>query len=118
MKKWLFVSLLIMVGCGSVEEEPPNQPPVAIIAPVPAEAPVWTVITFDAVDSYDPEGCELTFEWELVEVPEGSHVKPIAEKDYRVRVLLDRVGRYEIEVLVTDCGGLTDFARSTINSLP
>ncbi len=87
-----------------VESETGNRPPVVHVATGPRSGPAPLSLTFDARNSYDPDGDVLTFRWEfrrdgeMVGEPESGPV---------VTRMFTQVGTYTVELVVSDTQGST-----------
>jgi len=61
-------------------------------------------VTLDGSASYDPEGLDLTYSWELVRSPDGSssELQLLDTEQDSVPVLIDLAGLYEVQLTVTN----------------
>ncbi len=60
-------------------------------------------VTLDGRGSYDPEGADVTYEWEMVSVPAGSQVSTLADIDTgSPSFTWDIVGLYTARLVVND----------------
>ena len=96
--------LLVLTCCGDNEEDIPGSPPIAD----PGEYDSVklgnpTTITLDGSNSSDPDGDTLTYEWRLVQAPEGSTFVNFFDTD-KVRAFFtpDVEGEYIISLTVSD----------------
>jgi len=70
---------------------------------------VGDLAVFSAIASTDPDGDELTYEWELISGPTGSVAALTHNADYSIaKIVPDAVGNYEIRLTVTDPHGAKD----------
>jgi hypothetical protein len=81
--------------------DPDNQPPVADAGADQVVA-VDEVVELDGFSSYDPEGAELIYAWEISSMPAGSGVTLINPTFADPVFIPDRPGEYLIELVVDD----------------
>jgi len=89
-----------LTGC-SGETLGPNRPPVANAGPdqvVDLNNPVW----LDGSQSYDPEGKQLGYSWDLVAVPPGGQATLIVDDDQIAQLVPDVTGVWMIRLTVDD----------------
>ncbi|OGY93301.1 MAG: hypothetical protein A2406_00930 [Candidatus Komeilibacteria bacterium RIFOXYC1_FULL_37_11] len=92
---------------GSSNQISVNQAPVAQIQVEETDFIVGEKIAFSAEQSYDPEGDELDYLWQL---PDGkTSTRQIVKHSF------DQAGSYTIGLVVTDSEGLTDTAEFVVN---
>lgn len=87
-----------------------NSPPVADAGPpqeVECTSPEGAQVTLDGSGSSDPDGDPLTFDWSNT-FGTASGVMPVVNL---------ALGRHEVDLLVTDPGGLTDMASVVVDVL-
>lgn len=63
-------------------------------------------VRLDATGSYDPDGSVVAYEWRI-RSPAGRSVSPAESRDARTTFTASTVGRYEVELTVTDRDGNT-----------
>lgn len=85
-----------------------NQKPKAVIS-CPTKALTDEEITFDASDSYDPDGDNLTYRWDF---GDGSHSSEII-----VKHTYKKAGKYNVKLEVKDSFGAGEIAKLTIEVL-
>lgn len=88
-----------------------NEPPVASFTYTPADPPQVNVgepVTFNASASYDPEGSELTYEWDL----DGDG--DIDATGVEVTTSYDTAGDVDVTLTVTDPRGASDAETQTV----
>jgi len=78
----------------------PNQPPVAKFSFSPSEPKVGETVTFDASESYDPDGHIIDYSWDFGDGSTG-HGERVTHSFSSART-------YTIKLTVTDDGGLSD----------
>jgi hypothetical protein len=67
------------------------------------KAGVQTPLLLDGSDSSDPDGGVLQFQWRVIERPSSSSAALVPQGDpQRTRITMDVVGRYLVELTVTD----------------
>jgi PKD repeat protein len=81
---------------------PPPQPPVAIFSYTPIYPEVNQAVTFDASDSYDPDGDIVSYTWDF---GDGSPV--VVESDPITYHTYTSYGDYNVTLTVTDNSSLT-----------
>lgn len=94
-------------GEGSISENQPNQPPVAVINVSSTEALVNQEVTFDASKSYDPNGDLLTYRWDF---GDGTTAQGVM-----VTHSYSEPGKYQVTLTVSDGRGGTDKETVYIN---
>jgi chitodextrinase len=85
----------------SRQPDPGDQPPVAD-AGADQSAMVGDVVHLDGNDSYDPEGEELSFAWELDSLPSGSGVTIVNPTFAEPMFIPDVAGQYIVRLVVDD----------------
>jgi hypothetical protein len=83
--------------------EPLDSPPVAeisVLTPVPAHA--GDIVEFSGLNSFDPEGGDLIYEWTLLDQPPGSSTTLTDSNTPYPLFIPDEVGDYEIQLVVID----------------
>lgn len=97
-----------------------GQPPVAVCSVNPEIiAPLIDSADFMGYESYDPEGGALIYEWELIEIPEGSTASfGWADTDTVYGFIADLAGTYTGQLTVTDDEGLTDTCQASLEAVP
>jgi len=83
----------------SVEELPPNLPPVAQIQP-PFRAYAGEPVTFSAIGTTDPDGEIVLYHWDF-----GDDTGITVTTTRRVRHVFEKAGLYTIVLIVIDDGG-------------
>jgi RHS repeat-associated protein len=78
-----------------------NQPPIAVIAPVPPTF-VGQLVVLDGSASSDPDGGPLTYSWEWVSRPAGSHANLSGTTNAVATFMPDRKGTYTASLTVDD----------------
>jgi hypothetical protein len=63
---------------------------------------VGDVVTLDGLQSTDPDGDALTYQWNVVTKPAGSNVILQASTSIRPTFVLDRAGTYTLQLIVHD----------------
>jgi len=100
---------------------PRNEKPVALISPEDEQTnSLGSIIKLDGRRSYDPEGATITYRWSLTKIPLGSKVTDsdliYLEDDFSVVTFLpDRIGAYELQLIVNDGVQDSDPALSVVN---
>jgi hypothetical protein len=69
-----------------------SAPPVAVLAPWPDKVERGTEVVLDASLSFDPDGDDVTVEWEIVEAPLGAEARLSSRSDARTSITPDRDG--------------------------
>ncbi|WP_267640087.1 PKD domain-containing protein [Haloarchaeobius amylolyticus] len=112
----LLSGLVIADGEGEdgEEPEPENEPPVAVLETMPADAESvdferGDTVTFDASRSSDPDGEVATYEWSL----DGESFR---EGDATAELTFNECGTAEVKVRVTDDDGATDTVAVTVST--
>jgi PKD repeat protein len=85
-----------------VDEETGNRPPVVVIATGPRTGPAPLLLTFDARNSYDPDGDALSFRWEF---RSDGELVGLPESGAEVTRMFSEVGSYTVDLTVTDANG-------------
>ena len=100
-------------------EETANLPPVAQCTEISSsDSFLYQLLSLDGSESYDPEGGDLTFLWELDNAPYGSMTQ-IAEPQSKLTLMQpDLVGRYVASLVVTDDLGQTDKCKLVVQAAP
>ena len=98
----------------------PNDAPVARLSSPATEYSPLDTATFDASDSYDPDGDVLHYQWTMLERPAGSNASiiPVEQSGSQVEFFVDFAGDYEIQVKVTDTQGLHDTKSMSFSATP
>jgi len=83
-----------------------NKPPVAEFTWRPSQPEAGKEVTFDATDSYDPEGCQLKYYWNFGDghTDQGAIVTHTYQDD----------GKYNVRLIVEDKWGKKDTKTQTI----
>jgi len=86
-------------------------PPVADFTWTPQNPKSGETVTFDASDSYDPDGTIILYEWDWDNdgVYDESHTSPIATHSWF------QPGNYSVVLRVTDNDGVNDTETKTVN---
>ena len=95
--------ILLLAFCGENGEDIPGSPPVAD----PGEydpVKLGATITLDGSNSTDPDGDSLTYEWKLVQVPEGSSPSVNFGDKNKAKAFFTPIaqGEYVISLTVSD----------------
>ena len=99
--------------------EQTNLPPVADCAELPSsESNLYQLLSLDGSNSYDPEGGEVTFLWELDDIPYGSMTQISDPQSKLTLIQPDLVGQYVASLIVTDEEGQTDKCKLVIEATP
>ncbi|MGQ9539102.1 MAG: PKD domain-containing protein [Candidatus Bathycorpusculaceae bacterium] len=80
----------------------PPQPPVAIFSYTPTYPETNQVVTFDASDSYDPDGYIVSYMWNF-----GDGTPTVVENDPITYHTYTSYGDYNVTLIVTDNSSLT-----------
>jgi hypothetical protein len=75
--------------------------PVAVVA-APAPAARGVPVHLDAIESFDPDGDEVTFSWSLLHAPAGSTAVLSAASTGTASIVTDAIGLYVAQVVVND----------------
>ena len=81
-----------------------HRPPVAIIDG-PTVAPTEAQAVLDGSASYDPDGDDITADWELIEKPPQSQASLNAITPWHMGLMVDVPGLYRVRLTVTDVFG-------------
>lgn len=98
----LLLGLLVFVGTGVFA----NTPPVAQFLSLASTDEAGLMVLLDAMESYDPDGTIVAYQWVFGDGYTGSGIT----KDHTYQ----RVGDYEVTLLVTDNEGATHMVSRTI----
>ncbi|MBN1415863.1 MAG: lamin tail domain-containing protein [Bacteroidales bacterium] len=79
-----------------------NRPPVALTRRPNYRTPVNTGILIDARRSYDPDYDEISYQWEILNRPDGSTVELNSYDTDTLLFTPDVVGRYDVKLTVND----------------
>jgi len=114
----LLAAALLVVGCGgggSSDSPPPeaNNRPVAD-AGIDQVALLGSIVTLYGGRSADPDGDNLTFDWDLSERPANSFAT-ISGIGQTVTIAVDELGTYNIVLKVSDGADDSNVDRVTIN---
>jgi parallel beta-helix repeat protein len=88
------------------ENRPPNQPPQAQIEPLKEPVYAGDKVTLNGAVSRDPNGDELSWQWNLAGRPAGSMAALLPQKDGTALLTADKGGQYAVQLAVTDRWGL------------
>ena len=97
----LVASLAALLAACSSDTVGPNRAPVAQAGPDLA-ADVGQAALLDGSGSYDPDGDELHFQWEVITAPAGATGSLSDERTARPSLELDRAGPWLVELVVSD----------------
>ena len=64
--------------------------------------PLEDGIQFDGTSSIDPEGALLAYDWRIIESPAGSEAKLSSNNSASPKLIVDYLGAYKVELVVTD----------------
>ncbi|MCB9666230.1 MAG: PKD domain-containing protein [Alphaproteobacteria bacterium] len=92
---------------GPVDTGRANTPPVAVFEPFRGDLFMNDTITLDGASSYDPDGDDLTFAWEVTAWPAGANTGILNPDGSLANIFLDREGAFTIRLTVDD-GRATD----------
>ena len=114
------VSIMVFTGCGSSSSnlddsesvELPNIAPTAD-AGIDQTVEVDTVVSLDGSGSSDPDGDPLSYQWNIVSLPNGSTAILSDSSVSSPTITLDVEGSYQIELVVND--GELDSSVSTVS---
>lgn len=81
---------------------PADAPPLAIFSPVQRQVAVGEEVRLDATLSRDPDGREVTVQWELHDAPQGARAKPEDPRAKVTRIVPDREGPWVLRLHVDD----------------
>ena len=79
-----------------------NTPPVADAGLDISISYIGETIILDANGSYDPDGDDITYEWQIVDSPDGSVATVVPPTVALSSFIVDKHGDYEIQLTVTD----------------
>lgn len=88
------------------EERPANGTPTADITLPDRQLYVGDKITLNGEASSDPDGDRLSYEWRLLDRPEGSKATLSASAQAQTKLACDKGGYYRVQLDVTDRWGL------------
>lgn len=99
-----------------------SEPVVDNVAPVAdagedVRVPVGTPLEWAPSGSYDPDGDALTYQWQVIEAPEGSRATARTRPDGRVAFDPDVVGFFTLGLTVDDGRGGTDADQVDVESV-
>jgi len=100
-----------------IGEGPSNRPPTADAGP-DMEVTVGDEVRLDGSGSSDPDGDPLTYAWEITARPEGSEAALDDPSSATPAFTADKLGSYEIELLVSDGKGASDADAVTVTAVP
>lgn len=101
------------------EEEPSKLPPNAICYDI--SDPVTLLnqqLSFDGSESFDPDGEELSYVWDLKQQPAGSAAKIANVQEKSTTFRPDLTGQYVAQLVVTNQSGLTDKCKYVFDAIP
>lgn len=78
-----------------------NQSPVAVVMPKQF-SPVGSIVWLSGVDSFDPDGGQIQYQWQLLSAPAGSVAQLRNATAARAWLKPDVAGQYQIQLTVTD----------------
>ena len=90
----------------------PNQPPTASFTYSPQNPVVGEEITFDASDSYDPDGSIVFYEWDFGDGNITNTTEEVIKHSY------SEAGSYEVVLTVTDDKGAKNSTTKMITVMP
>lgn len=110
--------LVLLIGCSEKEEDIPGSPPIAD----PGEydpVKLGVTITLDGSNSSDPDGDAITYEWKLVQAPDGSTSVNLGDVN-QVNAFFtpDVEGEYTMSLTVSDGNHPPVTEEVTITVLP
>lgn len=105
-KQGLILGVLVLVAFGLTGCFFFNRRPEAVFLWTPSLPDAGQMVTFDASGSRDPDGCIISYEWDL-----GDGIK---DSGIKVTHTFADNGTYEICLTVKDDGGCEGYARKTI----
>jgi PKD repeat protein len=88
---------------------PPPQPPVAKFTYDPLYPQTYEVVTFNASESYDPDGYIVNYTWDFGDGNITTVTEPLINHTYTA------FGNYTVKLTVTDNDNLTDEETATIH---
>ncbi|MDH0865035.1 PKD domain-containing protein [Mitsuaria sp. GD03876] len=94
--------LLAACGGGGGGGDAAPTPPVAIVKPSQASAPIGTTITLDGTGSTTPNGGTLSYAWTLSTKPEGSAAVLSDAAAAAPTFVADKPGDYVVDLVVKD----------------
>jgi PKD repeat protein len=89
---------------------PPPQPPIASFSYNPYYPETNQMVTFDASESYDPDGDIVSYAWDF-----GDGTPIVVENDPVTYHTYTAYGDFTVKLTVTDDSGLTDDATATLH---
>ena len=89
---------------------PPPQPPFASFFYNPYYPETYEMVTFNASESYDPDGYIVSYTWDF-----GDETPIVVENDPITNHTYTTFGDYTVKLTVTDNSSLTDEATATIH---
>jgi len=87
---------------------PPPQPPLASFTYIPTYPETYETVTFNATESYDPDGYIVQYTWDFGDGNVTSTSNPIITHVYEM------YGEYDVTLTVMDNDGLTDQASTVL----
>jgi hypothetical protein len=97
-----------------------GNPPVAVcdVSPNPVHPP-FEAATWDGTGSYDPDGGQLSYYWELIDSPEGTTATLSSPSSPTVSGFTpDLAGNYTARLIVTNESNLEDSCEATLEAVP
>lgn len=92
--------------------------PVAVIDAPESTQPLLTV-ELDGRESYDPTGYSLTYDWSLLDQPDGSRSEITSATSDRASLYTDLAGDYQVQlVVVNELGVRSAPAKHTLQAIP
>lgn len=70
--------------------------------------PLGTTVTLDGTRSSAPDGAPLTYSWSVTQRPGGSTAAPVDPSAVTTTFVLDQLGTFRFQLLVSDDTGITD----------
>jgi PKD repeat protein len=96
--------------CGTTTVEDGNQPPVAVFTVDPSVASPGELVSFNASDSYDPDGRIVQYRWDF----NGNGTIDAATNGFLTQHTYPETSRYRPALVVVDNDGATDRAELTV----